>query len=55
MADDALLKLSAELGAALKSRGWTLALAESCTGGWVAECVTAIPGSSGWFDCGVVA
>ena len=28
--------------------------AESCTGGWVAEAVTAIPGSSAWFDRGFV-
>ena len=54
MADDELLKLCAELGAALKSRGWTLALAESCTGGWVAQSVTAIAGSSAWFDRGFV-
>ncbi|HLD09083.1 MAG TPA: CinA family protein [Methylophilaceae bacterium] len=50
-----LLKLSAKLGVALKSRGWMLALAESCTGGGVAECVTAISGSSTWFDRGFVA
>ena len=54
MADDDLLKLSAELGAALKSRGWTLALAESCPGGWLAQSVTAIAGSSAWFDRGFV-
>jgi nicotinamide-nucleotide amidase len=54
MADDALLTLSTELGAALKQRKWSLALAESCTGGWAAQIVTAIPGSSGWFDRGFV-
>jgi len=54
MVNDDLLKLSAELGATLKSRGWTLALAESCTGGWVAECITAIAGSSAWFDRGFI-
>lgn len=54
MADDTLLKLSAELGLALSARGWALALAESCTGGGVAQCVTAIPGSSIWFDRGFV-
>ena len=54
MVNDDLLKLSAELGTALKSRGWTLALAESCTGGWVAQCITAIAGSSDWFDRGFV-
>lgn len=35
-------------------RGWMLALAESCTGGGVAEEVTSIPGSSAWFDRGFV-
>ena len=55
MADnDDLVSLSAELGAALKNRGHVLALAESCTGGWAAQCVTAIPGSSAWFDRGFV-
>jgi nicotinamide-nucleotide amidase len=41
-------------GAGLKARGWMLATAESCTGGWVAEAVTAIAGSSEWFDRGYV-
>jgi nicotinamide-nucleotide amidase len=54
MADDALVKLAAEVGAALKQRGWMLALAESCTGGMAAQAVTAIPGSSGWFERGFV-
>ena len=55
MADnDDLVSLAAELGAALKNRGHVLALAESCTGGWAAQCVTAIPGSSAWFDRGFV-
>jgi nicotinamide-nucleotide amidase len=31
-----------------------LAVAESCTGGWVAMALTAVPGSSGWFDRGYV-
>jgi len=46
--------LSAEVGAALKARGWMLATAESCTGGGVAECVTRTAGSSAWFDRGFV-
>lgn len=54
MADDALVTLAAEVGAALKQRGWMLALAESCTGGMAAQAVTAIPGSSGWFERGFV-
>ncbi len=28
--------------------------AESCTGGWIAKTLTDLPGSSGWFDGGVV-
>lgn len=54
MADDALVKLAADVGAALKQRVWMLALAESCTGGWAAQAVTAIPGSSAWFERGFV-
>jgi nicotinamide-nucleotide amidase len=55
VADDrALVSLAAELGAALQQRGLTLALAESCTGGWAAQCVTAVAGSSTWFDRGFV-
>lgn len=49
-----LLALSATLGKALQSKGWQLALAESCTGGMIAESVTAIAGSSAWFDRGFV-
>jgi nicotinamide-nucleotide amidase len=54
MADDELLKLSVELGQSLKQRGWMLALAESCTGGMAAQYVTAVAGSSAWFDAGFV-
>lgn len=31
-----------------------LATAESCTGGWVARVLTAVPGSSRWFERGFV-
>lgn len=46
--------LAQELGSALLARGEWLAVAESCTGGWLAQAVTAIAGSSGWFDRGFV-
>ena len=46
--------LAAELGAALKARGFMLALAESCTGGMAAQAVTSMAGSSAWFDRGYV-
>jgi nicotinamide-nucleotide amidase len=47
-------ELAQQVGAALKSRGLRLATAESCTGGWVAMALTAIPGSSDWFERGYV-
>lgn len=34
--------------------GQTLVTAESCTGGWVAQAVTSIAGSSDWFERGYV-
>ena len=52
--DDALNKLAAEVGLRLKKRRWMLAAAESCTGGWVAAAMTAIAGSSEWFERGFV-
>jgi len=48
-------KPEAKLGPALNSRGWTLALGESCTGGLIAHRITEIPGSSEFFLGGVVA
>lgn len=42
------------LGDLLKQHGWLLATAESCTGGGLAQAITAIAGSSQWFDCGFV-
>lgn len=49
-----LYKLAKKVGAALKNRQLMLATAESCTGGWVAEAVTMVPGSSAWFERGFV-
>jgi nicotinamide-nucleotide amidase len=46
--------LAAEVGALLLTNGQKLTTAESCTGGWVAQCLTAIPGSSDWFERGFV-
>ena len=50
----ALEALAAEVGALLLANGQKLATAESCTGGWVAQCLTAIVGSSDWFERGFV-
>jgi len=38
----------------LKARGWTMATAESCTGGRIAERLTALPGVSAVYRGGVV-
>ena len=46
--------IARKLGAALKAKGLKLVTAESCTGGWVATALTAIPGSSDWFERGYV-
>ena len=46
--------LAGALGSALRARGQTLALAESCTGGLAGSLVTAESGSSEWFRGGVV-
>jgi nicotinamide-nucleotide amidase len=48
-------ELAQALGATLRAKGLKLATAESCTGGWVAMALTAIPGSSDWFERGYVA
>ncbi|NLW18994.1 MAG: competence/damage-inducible protein A [Candidatus Cloacimonetes bacterium] len=38
----------------LKEKGWKLALAESCTGGWAQKMITDVPGASESFLGGVV-
>lgn len=39
----------------LLARGHSMVTAESCSGGWIAKVLTDVPGSSIWFECGVVA
>ena len=46
--------LGRELGSALLDRGWRMVTAESCTGGWIAQVMTATAGSSDWFECALV-
>lgn len=42
------------LGSKLKQQKETLATAESCTGGWVGEAITSVPGTSHWYDRGFI-
>ncbi|OZA13245.1 MAG: damage-inducible protein CinA, partial [Hydrogenophilales bacterium 17-62-8] len=54
VSDAELHQLARELGDALHVRGWMVATAESCTGGWAGQLLTAIPGSSAWFERGFI-
>lgn len=47
-------ELARRLGERLKAAKAVLATAESCTGGWAAQVVTSVAGSSNWFDRGFV-
>ncbi|MCC2666605.1 MAG: pncC [Gammaproteobacteria bacterium] len=47
-------QLASNLGEQLRTRAWKLVTAESCTGGGLAYAITAIPGSSTWFEHGFI-
>ena len=47
-------ELAKRVGKRLKSSRAMLVTAESCTGGWVAQAVTSVAGSSDWFERGFV-
>nr|VFK13045.1 MAG: nicotinamide-nucleotide amidase [Candidatus Kentron sp. LFY] len=51
---DTMDKLAAQVGETLAHRSLLLVTAESCTGGWIAEAITSVAGSSAWFDRGFV-
>jgi nicotinamide-nucleotide amidase len=53
-ADLKLARSSAALGRRLLAAGRWVTTAESCTGGWIAKCLTDIAGSSQWFSVGWV-
>jgi nicotinamide-nucleotide amidase len=47
-------ELARRIGERLKAANAMLATAESCTGGWAAQVVTSVAGSSEWFERGFV-
>lgn len=51
---DVCHRLAARVGKVLEEKALVLATAESCTGGWVSQVITSVPGSSQWFDRGFV-
>ncbi len=51
---ESLTTLSAEVGALLKSKGQTVAIAESSTGGLISAALLAVPGASAFFVAGGV-
>ncbi|HEX4025906.1 MAG TPA: nicotinamide-nucleotide amidohydrolase family protein [Steroidobacteraceae bacterium] len=52
--DDALAQLARRAGEALLAARRHVVTVESCTGGWVAKCLTDVAGSSQWFERGYV-
>ncbi len=47
--------LAGAVGRLLLEKKQTLAVAESCTGGYISHLITSVPGSSGWYNGGIVA
>ncbi len=52
--DDDLENLEGRLGNILRERKLKISVAESCTGGLISHLITNIPGSSDYFDRGVI-
>jgi nicotinamide-nucleotide amidase len=52
--DTHLNALAREVAAIVIAQKLMVVTAESCTGGWIAKTLTDLPGSSAWFDTGVV-
>ena len=52
--DKELYRLAECVGDLLADQGLRITTAESCTGGWIAKCLTDVPGASRWFGRGWV-
>jgi nicotinamide-nucleotide amidase len=52
--DQSIHTIATQVGKHLLSTNSTLTVAESCTGGGVAEAITAVAGSSQWFEFGYI-
>lgn len=52
--DADLLALAEQVSIEVQQHKLMLVTAESCSGGWIAKALTDLPGSSAWFDAGVV-
>lgn len=48
------MELENQIGELLSQRGWSLAVAESCTGGLIAHRITNVSGSSAYFQGAVI-
>ena len=51
---DKAMKIEKLIGDLLRERGWTLSIAESCTGGLICDRITDVSGSSDYFMGGMV-
>ena len=51
---DELVRGAETVGNALKAAGASVVTVESCTGGWVGQCLTGVGGASAWYERGFV-
>ncbi|HNP25117.1 MAG TPA: nicotinamide-nucleotide amidohydrolase family protein [Nitrosomonas sp.] len=52
--EQTILYLAAKVGERLRQQGLLMVSAESCTGGWLGQIITAVAGSSVWYERGFI-